>query len=460
MKQHSSQGPDEPAGTQLGFTGRGRAQGAGNAGGSGMPEMRLAGMSLKELRQELYEQLFHVVLPFWDEHGIDHVNGGIMCSLDYDGTRMHDEKVLWFQGRGLWVYSFLYNHFGKDPRHLEVARKIKEFLFQHALQEDGWWAEVLSKEGKVLRSFSGDTEGMYFIVEGLQEYAAATGDESAREAAMSLFKKLFRYFNTPDFRYRGADFQYLWNIDRAVRPQGLWFLNLNIATQILNRWQDPEIAAAADAGVDAILNRHYRPEIGLNTEMLYFDFTRPKDEEWKVRFGHSIESLWMLMDEADRRRDAAMWETCAGRIRRHIDAGWDHVFGGLVEWVNVDQGCYEWPPEIPPGTDLELHFTGEYEYMKTLWGLNEVMIATLMVLERKWTDWAAWYFEKSYQLIQEKFSQKSRGYPAGYMLFVDRRMTPPPHVARQDNYHPLRQLMLNILTLDKMLLRAGSPDIA
>ncbi|MGA8182213.1 MAG: hypothetical protein WB819_01055, partial [Terriglobia bacterium] len=51
----------------------------------------------------------------------------------------------------------------------------------------------------------------------------------------------------------------------------------------------------------------------------------------------------------------------------------------------------------------------------------------------------------------QKFSQKSRGYPAGYILFADRQIAPQPHVGRQDNYHPLRQLMLNILTLDKML---------
>jgi hypothetical protein len=37
------------------------------------------------------------------------------------------------------------------------------------------------------------------------------------------------------------------------------------------------------------------------------------------------------------------------------------------------------------------------------------------------------------------------------MLFADRRMTPTTHTARQDNYHPPRQLMLCILTLDRML---------
>ena len=63
----------------------------------------------------------------------------------------------------------------------------------------------------------------------------------------------------------------------------------------------------------------------------------------------------------------------------------------------------------------------------------------------------------AHEVINEKFSQKKRGYPAGYMLFADRRMTLQPHVGRQDNYHPLRQLMLNILTLDRMIARGAAP---
>jgi hypothetical protein len=82
-----------------------------------------------------------------------------MCSLDYDGTLMDTQKNLWFLGRAIWVYSFLYNHFGKAPEFLEVARKTKDFVFKYALQKDGWWAEDLSQEGKVLRPFSGDIEG-------------------------------------------------------------------------------------------------------------------------------------------------------------------------------------------------------------------------------------------------------------------------------------------------------------
>ena len=118
----------------------------------------------------------------------------------------------------------------------------------------------------------------------------------------------------PRFGTRGGDFPYLWGSKRAIRPQGLWFLNLTIATQMLQREDDPEIAAIADASVDAIMNHHYNPDIGLNTEMLYFDFTRPPEEAEKSRFGHCVESMWMVMDEANRHEDRALWNTCAERI--------------------------------------------------------------------------------------------------------------------------------------------------
>ena len=412
---------------------------------------KLAGMGLAELRQRLHDQLVQVLLPFWDRYGIDHQYGGIMCSLDYDGSLLNTGKNLWFLGRALWIYSYLYNHFGGDSQYLEVARKTSEFVFKFALQPDGWWAEELSREGKVLRPFSGDTEGMYFIAEGLQEYAAASGDGRCRDVALALFKKLFRQFNSSEFRYRGADFKYLWNSKVAVRPQGLWFLNLNIATHLLTRGNDPEIVAIADQAVDAIMNRHYNSEIGLQTEMLYFDFSRPKEEAQKSRLGHAVEALWMVMEEAGRRHDEALWKTCAERIRRHLDVGWDYVYGGLCQWVNVDHPHYQWPAETPPGAHVEMRFAGEYEYMKPLWAQVEVLVATLYIFERTRAEWAARYFDMAFDIIDRKFSQKPRGYPAGYILFADRRITPQPHAGRQDNYHPLRQLILNIMTLDRMI---------
>jgi hypothetical protein len=62
----------------------------------------------------------------------------------------------------------------------------------------------------------------------------------------------------------------------------------------------------------------------------------------------------------------------------------------------------------------------------------------------------------AFNMINQKFSQKARGYPAGYILFADRQVSPQPHAGRQDNYHPIRQLLLNIMTLDRMIQRGAA----
>jgi mannose/cellobiose epimerase-like protein (N-acyl-D-glucosamine 2-epimerase family) len=413
------------------------------AGTAPLAAAALAGLSLPELRQRFHSDLFDRVLPFWDRHGIDREYGGLMHALDYDGTPVNTTKLSWFQGRALWAYSFLYNRFGRNAEHLATARAVKDFLLKHAPQPDGWWAELFSREGRVLRPFSGDLYGMYFAAEGLQEFARAAGDDQARQLAFDLIKKLWAHIETP-----GA---------MPTRAQGLWMVNLNTTRQMAARWTDPSIERILDRSIDAVVKRHYNPDIGLNNEVLNFDFTRPKEEASKCLFGHSIETLWMVMEEAQRRGDRQLWETCAARIERHLEVGWDRVYGGLSQWVNVDHGGYVWPPENPVGTDLVFRFTGEYHYMKTLWSLNEILVATLNVFEQTGAEWAARYFDLSQRLIDEKFSMKSRG-QAGYGLFSNRRMEFPAHTARQDNYHPPRQLMLNLLTLDRMIARgAGRP---
>ena len=377
-------------------------------------------LPLADLRRRYRDELFERFLPFWDRHGIDHEHGGFFHHLDYDGTLLGTDKFHWFQGRGLWVWSFLYNHFGRDPRHLEVAAKAKDFLLG------------------ALQSYHGDVYAMYFAAEGLQEYAFAAGDDQALATALGLVRKLFAHIDRPAY---------------GPRPQGLWMVNLRIATQMLRRWNEPDVAAIADRALEAIIDKHYNPEVGLNTELLNFDFTRPAGEENKCQLGHSVETLWMAMDEADRRADPALWRTCAQRIRHHLDVGWDHVYGGLAQWVNVDRPGYRWPEENPVGTSFRFQGAGEYNYMKSLWALNEALIGTLLIYERTGAEWAARYFSLAQEMIDRKFSLKERGYP-GYILFGDRQVTFHPHGDRQDNYHPPRQLMLSLLALERMLVGA------
>ena len=134
------------------------------------------------------------------------------------------------------------------------------------------------------------------------------------------------------------------------------------------------------------------------------------------------------------------------------NAGWDWIYGGLAMWINVDHGSYEWPVEGVPGTDLEFRAVGEYNYTKSLWALDEILIAS--ATHPRADEAAAWareFFDRTQQLIDDKFSMKAAAGQPTYVLFADRRITAPPRSSRQDNYHRLRALMLNLETLDRLI---------
>ncbi|MGA2987974.1 MAG: AGE family epimerase/isomerase [Terriglobia bacterium] len=412
------------------------------------PALRLAGLSLPELRKRYQAELFAAYLPFWDRYGIDHKYGGFMCALDHDGTLVNDYKFHWFQGRGIWVYSFLYNYFDKNPRYLDIAKKTKDFMLAHFPQNDGTWAELVSREGKMLKPFSGDLFGMFFAAEGLQEYAYASGDGEAREMAFGLMKQLFAKLKDPAVPDPETGIM-------GVRSQGVWMVTVRTATQMLRRWPNPEIAAMADQSVDAVIHKHYNPEFGLDTETLNLDNSRPKETANITVCGHSVETLWMIMDEALRRQDQTLYDLCAGRLRHHLDVGWDHIFGGLADSINVNQGAYQWPVDTPVGTNYQFREVGEYKWVKTSWSFDEVLISTMNVIEHQGSEWAVRYFDLAQDTFDKKMSLHAHGLPL-FMGFAERPMAFQPHVVRQENYHHARQLMLNLLALDRMIKREES----
>ncbi|MDQ3688086.1 MAG: AGE family epimerase/isomerase [Acidobacteriota bacterium] len=404
--------------------------------------VKLAGLSLPELKLRYRNELFGVLIPFWDKHGIDHQHGGFMCALDHDGTRVSTDKFLWFQGRGMWVYTYLYTHFGRDPRHLEVARKTKDFALKYFRDESGEWAQLVAREGKVLEQSKKDPSGALYMAEGLQAYARAAGDGEAWQVALETIRKQFRETVQP-LKAVPAE---------GTSRQGFWFLNLLVATQILRHAHHSEIAEIADRSIEAIIKHHYNPDTGLNNEVLNRNFSRPPRESTRTIIGHSIEALWMVMEEALRRGDRQLFTTCEKRLRRHLEVGWDWVYGGLVHAVNIDQSGYVWPAERPVGTDLDFRFVGEYHYMKTLWSLYEVLLSCMKVLEHREADWAVRYFDMAQEFIDTKLSLKKYGYPL-HLLFTDRKATYQPHSSRQENYHNFRSLMFNLQALDRMIRR-------
>ncbi|MCE5252271.1 hypothetical protein LLG96_18880, partial [bacterium] len=67
----------------------------------------LGGMSLKDMREFHLKDLREGYLPGWDGTiRVDEKYGGFMPYLKPDGTHVDTIKRMYYQGRGIWVFSY------------------------------------------------------------------------------------------------------------------------------------------------------------------------------------------------------------------------------------------------------------------------------------------------------------------------------------------------------------------
>lgn len=386
----------------------------------------IAGRTLEELREEHRYWLFDDFLPFMDKYVIDHELGGFMCSVDHDGTQVAPVKRGWFEGRGIWVYSFLYNKVAREQKYLDVAAKSVNFIMKHRPSGDDLWPDSYEKDGTTNGKTDVRLYGDLFTALGLQEYSKATGDAQYWDMSKEIILKVMRLYDRPDYDTTGH------------RVQGVWMCLINTITNVLEHRNDPELEKILDRSIDAILNYHYHPDFKLDNENLNHDFSRIPETERSAYLGHAIETFWMIMHEAVRRKDKALFETAKERFRHHVEVGYDDVYGGVFyNLVNVDEQ--------------------KFILDKLLWLQGEVLVGSLCVYEHTGEPWAKELYETMWAYVLENFPLKKYGYPL-WSEWGDRRVTFKPHVSRVEHFHHPRHLMLNMLALDRMIARKGKPS--
>jgi mannose/cellobiose epimerase-like protein (N-acyl-D-glucosamine 2-epimerase family) len=139
----------------------------------------------------------------------------------------------------------------------------------------------------------------------------------------------------------------------------------------------------------------------------------------------------MLLYEAERRKDQKLFDVVAERFKRHVKVAEDDVYGGVFRsLVNVNENIWK--------------------VDKVLWAQEEVLIGSLFILEQTGATWAKEMFEKQWKYVIDKYPLKQYGYPL-WILSADRKVTFEEHYSRVGNFHHPRHLMLNILTLERLI---------
>jgi len=401
-------------------------------------------MDLKELRADYHDRLFNGYLPFWENGGYDNKNGGFMCELYDDGSVQRDEKSIWYQGRSVWVYAHLYNHFGNDQRHLEIADKTRDFMVKYMYVGHGIWSEAVDRNGQITASSgqgSGkDIYGAMFAAAGLIELYRATGREEDREIAKEAILVSLQRYEEPE--YAGVSVA---GIDASgLRTQGHSFMTVWSLTQLLSFHGDPVLEKYQQEHVGHIVNDFWNPDYGIVNEYLFHDYSRLPGHETVMEVGHSIETLWMVLHEAIRTKDRALFDTCTTRIRRLLEMSWDYVY----------EGC---------GTNQFRVFGDSEQYqgplfeVKNMWTHTEILVACMTVLEYSGEVWAKEWYERAREYTLRTMANTGHGI---WRQAVDRYGNDLQRSGissyRKGNFHQPRYLMMNMRSLDRMIKNNGS----
>ncbi|MDY0099928.1 MAG: AGE family epimerase/isomerase [Bacteroidales bacterium] len=400
---------------------------------SGQENIRnIAGMTPEQLLEKYRKELFDNFIPSMTTYAIDHEYGGVMCSLDIRTGQLENyNKTAWFVGRGMWLYSFLYNNLDKKPEYLEIARKSKDLLLKMQPSDNSFWPRNFTREGQPLTG-PGDIYGSLFVAEGLFEYAKASGEKQYRETAKKIIHDCVACYDQPDYIY---EVNYLRNVPliKGVRVLGHWMILLSLSTQMLKHEPDEELEKLTERCVDAIMKYHINKDYGLTNEFLNHDLTLPENEYAQLSvIGHGLETMAFVMFEAARRKDKELFRITEPVFKKHVDVAADHLYGGYFHTLQ-HADSYTWT------------------LGKSLWCQQEVLSGTLFLIEHTGDEWAKRHFERAHNYSYEKFYNPANKF---WHSGGDRKMT-NPNINLMEHYHHARELMLGIMSLERMIKRGG-----
>jgi len=328
------------------------------------------------------------VMPFWLEHCLDRVRGGLNNCVADDGTVLSTDRFLWSQGRALWTFSALFHEFDGDPRWLEAADLVARFLFETGPLADGAWPFKRSADGAALQG----AESVYadaFVVYGMTEYARAAGNQRALEVAVRGYERVSPLLD---------DHSRLPTAPHAI-PAGaqshgpsmifaLVFHELGLATG------DRAILGRALELAEKVMTQHWKPELGVLLEFVRPGGERLDSDAGKTFLaGHALESMWFMERiYAHHGREDRVAQAMAA-IRSHVEKGWDAEFGGLTLASHLDGGKPVWhQPDA-----------------KVWWPHTEALVALLRAYEVTGEAWALEWYERVRDYAFRMFPDREHG---------------------------------------------------
>lgn len=310
----------------------------------------------KLLAKQYKDELFNNVLPFWLNNSLDKEYGGYFTCLERDGSVFDTDKFMWLQGREVWMFAMLYNKVEKRQEWLDASILGAEFMKKYGHDGNLDWYFSVTREGDPIV----DPYNIFsytFATMAFGQLAIATGNKEYEEIAKKTFDKVLARANNPKDK---------WNkLHPGTRPMKNFALPMilcNLALEIEPLIDPDFLQKAIEDSINCTLE-FIRPELGgLVIENIGADGKLVDSMDGRhMNPGHSIESMWFLMDLGKRLNRPELIEKAKETALTMVEYGWDKEYGGIFYFM-----------------DLKGHPTQELEWDQKLWWVHIETLITMI----------------------------------------------------------------------------------
>jgi N-acylglucosamine 2-epimerase len=290
------------------------------------------------------DELLQKTIPFWQSHSKDTRFGGYLTSLDRDGTVYDTDKWMWLQAREIWTFAVLYKQVEQRPEWLAMAGHGMEFLQRFGRDPEGAFYFGLTREGKPLvRGYNIYADFFASMAFGAMD--AIQPGAGYREEAQKTLVSILKRRDNPKGQYNK-----LVSGTRPLKshsfPMMLSMLSMEIEPALGKEYVDELLGKT----IDEIFMDFYKHEYGAILENVAPDGAFVDSFEGRViNPGHTVESMWFLMDAGKRLGDNDVVRRAADITLEALERGWDKGCGGLFYFLDV-KGKYplqlEWDQKL------------------------------------------------------------------------------------------------------------------
>ncbi len=388
-------------------------------------------MNLIEIKTQYEYQLLEKILPFWMNHSIDTIYGGYMTWLNRDGTLISTDKSVWMQGRGLYIFSKMYNQFSKNPKWLDTATSGYNFIKNYCIDKDNRLFFRMTKDGKPLikrRYIFSDV----FVAAGMMEYYLATKNLDAYNLSLQSFKTVFDVFYG-EIKLPSK----IITENRIMKNHSLVMIMIDLCKTMRQGDNSYDYTKIIKDSIHQIEHHFFFRDKNMLIENVgpLGEYYGDIPEGRLLNPGHAIETAWFILEEGITSSNQSYINLGLNILDSSLSIGWDKEYEGLYAFLDSEG--------LPP-------FNLEWD-MKLWWPHNEAIIATLMAYShtnnKKYLHW----FEKINNYVQANFYDDKFGEWYGYLHRDNTLASPVKGCIWKGPFHVPRSYMYTIEILKKLV---------